>query len=692
MLSSVTRRFRELRRRRVFHVAGVYAVVAWVVVQVAVVTFPHLGLPGWLITAVIVLAVLGFPLALVLAWALEVTPEGVRRQRGAHAASDERAAPEGTPRTGRRPRLAFLVLVVAGLATVGGLAYRRGNATAEPVAPTPFAAFALSQLTFSEAVEEFPAFSPDGRFMVFSREAAGLPRQLFLKELETGDEVQLTNAPADHIQATFSPDGATLLFVRSTKPEKLQPIDVFQHYQSGGGIWRMELATRRAEALIDDAFGPGYAPDGRRIAFDAAWSGVHRIWTADAWGRNPQMATADPSDVVVHSGGRWSPDGRRIAFQHIEKMKQGIRVLDVETGRITALTDDDPRDVDPVWLSDGELLFASYRGGGLNLWRIRVTADGEPAGPPLQLTTGAGQDLQPAVAPDGRIAFVTMNQNADIWRLPVDPASGRPTGPPQAVVTTTREDSRGVVSPDGRLLAFNSDRAGDMNLWLLDLEEGRVRQLTRGAGGDYQARWSPDGRRLAFFSSRAGNADIWEVDVLTGALRQLTSDPGVDVNPFYSHDGTRIAFQSDRGGGKDVWVMDSNGVGQRQLTHTGASDHYMAWTADDAWIVYHGPGGGGAGMRMVSVATGETRPHPPIRGGGHFTYSPDFGRMADTSLHLRLFISPLAAGEAEVVLEFDDPDVRIDYPSWSPDGRWIVFDRLKPTGGDIWLLTPAPAR
>lgn len=69
----------ELKRRHVFHVAAVYALVAWIVIQVAVATFPNLHLPPWTTTLVVVLAFLGFPIALVLAWAFELTPEGVRR-------------------------------------------------------------------------------------------------------------------------------------------------------------------------------------------------------------------------------------------------------------------------------------------------------------------------------------------------------------------------------------------------------------------------------------------------------------------------------------------------------------------------------------------------------------------------------------------------------------------------------------
>jgi adenylate cyclase len=73
----------ELRRRRVVRVAVAYGVVAWLVVQVADAVFAPLGLPAWALTLVVVLAIMGFPVSLVLAWAFEVTPGGVRRELAA---------------------------------------------------------------------------------------------------------------------------------------------------------------------------------------------------------------------------------------------------------------------------------------------------------------------------------------------------------------------------------------------------------------------------------------------------------------------------------------------------------------------------------------------------------------------------------------------------------------------------------
>jgi adenylate cyclase len=71
----------ELRRREVYPVIAAYAIVAWVVLQVGEVTFEPLGLPGWAMTVLIIVAVAGFPVAVVLAWVYDITPHGIRRDR-----------------------------------------------------------------------------------------------------------------------------------------------------------------------------------------------------------------------------------------------------------------------------------------------------------------------------------------------------------------------------------------------------------------------------------------------------------------------------------------------------------------------------------------------------------------------------------------------------------------------------------
>ena len=71
--------FAELKRRKVYRVAIGYAVVAWLLIQVATQTFPFLDIPNWIVRLVILVLALGFPIALVFAWAFDITPQGVVR-------------------------------------------------------------------------------------------------------------------------------------------------------------------------------------------------------------------------------------------------------------------------------------------------------------------------------------------------------------------------------------------------------------------------------------------------------------------------------------------------------------------------------------------------------------------------------------------------------------------------------------
>jgi TolB protein len=305
-----------------------------------------------------------------------------------------------------------------------------------------------------------------------------------------------------------------------------------------------------------------------------------------------------------------------------------------------------------------------------------------------QVTTGAGQDIEVTVSPDNkRLAYATLRQNADIWRLPVSPQTGLPTGTPEAVISTTREDSRGAWSPNGNMVAFNSDRAGDMNIWLFTLADSSTRQLTTGHGGDFQPSWSPDEKRIAFFSSRSGSPNIWEVEIASGSLRHLTANSGVNVNPFYSPDGKLIAYQSDQSGRLEIWVMNADGSSSRRLTNVGVTGHFMRWTADGSGVVFRCTCGGKPVTMKVSVSGGDLQPFAEMIGGSHMSFSPDRTRIMDVVGHRVLWVSPISGGKPEKVYEFPDAGVRIDYPVWSPDGRWVMFDRFRPQGGDIWAIS-----
>ncbi len=128
--------FAELRRRHVFRVAGVYVAVAWAVVQGASAIVPLLELPAWTGKLAVALVVLGFPLALVLSWAYDLTPQGVERTRGEAEPAAERRLPRLSP-VGLLAGALGLMVVLAGAIL---LRYRTVAASPTVVAVLPFSA------------------------------------------------------------------------------------------------------------------------------------------------------------------------------------------------------------------------------------------------------------------------------------------------------------------------------------------------------------------------------------------------------------------------------------------------------------------------------------------------------------------------------------------------------------------------
>ena len=117
--------FAELKRRNVYKVAVAYAVVGWLLVQVATQVFPFFEIPNWGIRLVVLAIVIGFPIALVMAWAFETTPQGIKRTEVADA----------MPVTGRKKHAWIYIVVICGAIAVALFfmgRYTAANKTASP--------------------------------------------------------------------------------------------------------------------------------------------------------------------------------------------------------------------------------------------------------------------------------------------------------------------------------------------------------------------------------------------------------------------------------------------------------------------------------------------------------------------------------------------------------------------------------
>ena len=102
--------FTELKRRNVYKIAVAYAVVGWLLVQVATQVFPFFEIPNWAVRLIVLAIVIGFPIALVIAWAFELTPEGIKRTQDVDRATSVRQ---------RRKHAWIVVVLIAGALSLG---------------------------------------------------------------------------------------------------------------------------------------------------------------------------------------------------------------------------------------------------------------------------------------------------------------------------------------------------------------------------------------------------------------------------------------------------------------------------------------------------------------------------------------------------------------------------------------------
>ena len=145
----------ELRRRNVYKVAVAYAVVSWLLIQIATQVFPFFEIPNWAVRLVVLLLILGFPVALILSWAFEITPEGIKRE------SEIEPDKSITHHTGRK---IVALTIVLGVAAAGLLAFqllRSKSPSAAAVLPSMASNAAVDIPSKSIAVLPFDNLSDD---------------------------------------------------------------------------------------------------------------------------------------------------------------------------------------------------------------------------------------------------------------------------------------------------------------------------------------------------------------------------------------------------------------------------------------------------------------------------------------------------------------------------------------------------
>jgi TolB protein len=241
-------------------------------------------------------------------------------------------------------------------------------------------------------------------------------------------------------------------------------------------------------------------------------------------------------------------------------------------------------------------------------------------------------------------------------------------------------------------IAFTSDAAGSDDILVMNADGSGRENLTTGPDEDTDPAWSPDGRRLAFVRADAQPA-VYLVRADGSGLRRLTAGS----SPAWSPDGQRIVFSRRVGRGVDLYVIRADGRGLRRLTRTAATEDEPEWSPDGRLIacVRVGKAGSaniyvmrpdGSGFRRVTLGPVEDL-NP--------TWSPDSRQLAfvreDESLGVsRVFVTALdGKRQRPLVSELQlDPTATFESgPSWSPDGKRIIFVRGARLYSDLYVAS-----
>jgi TolB protein len=166
-----------------------------------------------------------------------------------------------------------------------------------------------------------------------------------------------------------------------------------------------------------------------------------------------------------------------------------------------------------------------------------------------------------------------------------------------------------VWAPDGRAIAYTSYRSGFPDIYLSLIYQGTMERPTKGVGQNWLPAFSPDGTRIAFTSNRDGNSEIYVMNRDGSDVRRLTDNPAIDSTPTWSPTGTQIAFVSDRTGqgSPQIYVIGVDGTGSRRISFESYADRPTWSPPPYNEIAFSARTGPGHDIKILNIASGETR-------------------------------------------------------------------------------------
>ena len=491
----------------------------------------------------------------------------------------------------------------------------------------------LQRVTWTSVGTFWPAISSDGRMVAYvsDRGEDGATPQIWLQQIG-GAAIRLTSGRRDYQDLSFSGGDTRLVF--TAKDDTGQ--HVFEMPTLGGDPRVLKRAARTGFV----------SPDGNWLAY-IALEPPGQLRFASLHGAGDRPAAAELVDV---SSVTWSPDGKHVVVRaHPDPtMEPDYWVVALDSGAVTN-TGIVGRLLQqgyflipssPAWVLDS-LVFSAVAMGreGVNLWRQRLDPSTLlPTGDAERLTMGTEMDWFPTGA-NGRVAYVTIHTDQNLWSVSIDASSGVASGPLRrltrgpgilghlsvtsdgrtlayfsvrarvADVLLIRDLARNsetvfaddavntdkgfpAISPSGAQLAYSTRVAGPRAMrpiYIAQLPDGTSRLLCEDCGG--RPRQWLDERMLLIetFGSRRNTLAL--LDTTTGERHELVASPERSVtNPRVSPNGRWLTFDATRSGGSpDVYVASLGSgasISELDWAVVERSASHPFWSADGDLLYY----------------------------------------------------------------------------------------------------------
>ena len=599
--------FTELRRRNVFKVGAAYAIVAWLLIEVSSVLLPTFNAPEWIMQVFTLFVILGFPLALILAWAFDVTPQGIK------AASDVRVGDAPTQPT--RFRFGYisqgLILLAVGFLVVDQYVLEPQAGTSTRTSPVANVSFqpvrrmstnlGPTQSFRGSALNAFIALSRDGRRIAYTVQVDGA-LQLYLREL---DQLTARAIPGTDgaINPFFSPNGEWVAF------------NIGGPSGGVGDLTKVSVRGGPTQTLggeMRPGVGGFWATDGTIIFTAPTPEGVNRLHRISAAGGVPELLDG-LSEVpgFTHSWPHVLPGGDHMLFTVrpiIGTENVGyIAVLSLETGESWTLIEGA---YNARYTPTGHIVFMKSN----SLWAVPFDLERlEKIGPEIPVVNGVQTASDRGGTPyafsdDGLLAYlpgIDVARRDDFLNLVWVDREGRE----EILDFEPRDYAHPRLSPDGERVAVTlSDSTGNEDIWIYELTRGTTIRLTSSPGTEDRPLWTPDGQRVAYSAER-GESDsgiYWKRADGVGQEERLTTGNGINRPVSFSPDGNHLVFWS-QGGRLDILSLKAEQTSQPVFQSDVPSIAGAMISPDGRWLAHDSSE---SGVREIYV-----QPFPNVDGG-----------------------------------------------------------------------------